>query len=88
MCRGVQLRYDCGDEMIDLVDISARLDGEEELTLAYKFPVRNEDGTIDYKAYEGKLLDVDEKAGRLFVSHDGEVVWVTANEVIEIKPSA
>ncbi len=73
--------------MIDLYDLAARLEADEELRLRYRFPVRSADGRVDYETREGKLLDVAEEAKLLYVSHQGEVLWVKLEEAIEVFPN-
>ena len=70
--------------MVDLLRIAERLDSDERLRLKYRFPVRAADGQVDYEVREGRLLDVAEEAKLLYVSHNGEVIWVKVEEVIEI----
>lgn len=72
--------------MIDLSDIAARLDAEEKFNLKYRFPVRSSKGSVEYETRVGKLLDVAEEAGLIYVSHDGNVIWVKTDEVIDIEP--
>ena len=70
--------------MVDLFRIAERLDSDEKLRLKYRFPVRAADGQVDYEVREGKLLDVSEEAKMLYVLHNGEVIWVKLEEVIDI----
>ena len=72
--------------MVDLSDVSAKLDADEKLELEYRFPVRSANGDVEYETRTGKLLDVAEEAKLLYVSHEGEILWIKIEEVIEIKP--
>jgi hypothetical protein len=73
--------------LLDLYDIAARLEAEESFALRYRFPVAKRDGSSDIEIREGKLLDVAEETGRLYVSHQGEVIWVRLEEVVELLPA-
>ncbi len=72
------------DVVIDISNVAARLDADEKLKLTYRFPVRSEDGQVNHEVREGRLLDVAEEAKLLYVSHNGEVIWVKAEEVIAL----
>lgn len=72
--------------MVDLSDIAARLDRDEKLTLKYRVPVRSADGEVEYEVRAGRLLDVAETAQILYVSHEGQVIWVKLEEAIEVQP--
>lgn len=71
--------------MINLTDIAARLDAEEQFIVTYSFPVRNSNGSTEYETRTGDLLDVAEDAGLLYVSHRGKVIWIKLDEVVELK---
>lgn len=71
--------------MIDLSNIAARLDADVKLELKYRFPVRSSDGKIEYETRVGKVLDVAEDAKLIYVSYNGEVIWVKADEAISIE---
>ncbi len=70
--------------MIDLFDIANRLEADEKFLLKYKFPVKRVDGKVDYDIRDGQVLDVAEESGRIYVSYNGEVIWVKLDEAIEI----
>lgn len=74
--------------MVDLISIAARLDADEKFKLTYKIPVSAADGEIKYETRAGRLLDVAEDANVLYVAHAGEVIWIKADEAIEITPVA
>lgn len=74
--------------MVDLLDISARLDADEKLNLSYRFLVCAADGQVEYETRTGRLLDIAEEARLLYVSHQGEVIWVKLDEAIEVVPAA
>ena len=71
---------------MDLFDIAARLDADEKLQLTYRFPVRSADGAVMHETRVGKLLDVAVESQRLYVNHDGQVVWVRLDEAVEVTP--
>lgn len=71
---------------MDLISIASRLDADEKFRLTYKFPVRSADGKVEYETRVGKLLDIAEDTNVLYVAHAGEVIWVKADEAIEITP--
>lgn len=73
--------------MVDLSKIAAKLDNDEKLTVTYRLPVSSADGKVEYQTLQGKLLDVAEDAKLLYVSHNGEVIWVKADEVVSIAPT-
>ena len=74
--------------MVDLSDVNARLDADEKLELKYRFPVRSADGEVEYETRKGKLLDVAEEARLLYVSHEGEILWIKLEEAVEIIPGS
>jgi len=74
------------EPLLDLKEIAARLDAEEKLKLTYRFPVRSADGQVDYETRCDRLLDVAEEANLLYVSHQGEVIWVKLDEAIAVAP--
>ena len=74
--------------MVDLTDVSARLDADEKLEIKYRFPVRSANGEVLYETREGALLDVAEEARLLYVSHDGEILWIKIEEAIEVTPGS
>ncbi len=67
--------------MVDLTELAARLDAEEELTVTYRIPVSSAEGKVEYQTRQGKLLDVAEDANLLYVKHNGEVIWIKTDEV-------
>lgn len=71
---------------MDLISIAARLDADEKFKLTYRFPIRSANGEVKYETRVGKLLDIAEDANVLYVAHAGEVIWVKADEAIEITP--
>lgn len=71
--------------MLNLADIAEKLDSEEKLMLKYRFPVRSTGGGVEYETRVGKLLDVAEEAQLVYVSHEGSIIWVKLDEVIEIE---
>ena len=71
---------------MDLSNIAARLDAEEQLNIKYRFPIRTADGHVDFETRVGKLLDVAPDAKLLYVSHEDAVIWVKPEEVIEVAP--
>lgn len=82
---------DCGSgegaKMVDLADIAARLDAEERLKVRYKLPERGSYGGGETRLERvGKLLDVEEDSRRLFVSQENSVIWIKAEEAIEVLP--
>ena len=76
------------DDLIDLSDIAARLDADENLKLTYRFPVSSGSGEVTYETRTAKLLDVAEESGLLYVRHDGEVIWVKIDEALEVLPDS
>ena len=72
--------------MVDLSVIAAKLNADEKLKLAYRFPVCAANGNVDYEDRSGRLLDVDADAKLLYVSHGKEVIWVKPDEVIDVFP--
>lgn len=70
--------------MIDISDIAARLDADEKFKLTYRFPVRAKDGQVEYEKRQGRLLDVAVEAKLLYVSHNGDVIWVKLEEALEL----
>jgi len=74
--------------VVDLVEIAARLDAEEQFTVKYRFPVRIAGGHVKHETREDKLLDVAEEAGLIYVSHHGEILWIKLEEVLEVIPEA
>ena len=71
--------------MVDLAEVAERLDADEKLKVAYRFPVSNADGQVDYETCEGRLLDVSQEANLLYVTHKGDVIWVKLEEVVELR---
>ena len=71
--------------MVDLSKVAARLEADEELKLVYRFPVSSADGQVEHEVREGKLLDVAEEAKLLYVSHNGDVIWVKVDEVVSVE---
>ena len=71
-------------ELIDLSGIAERLDAEENLKLSYRFPIHSAGGQVSYETRVGKVLDVAEEAGLLYVSHEDDVIWVKLEEAIEV----
>lgn len=69
---------------MDLSEVAARLDADEKLSVKYKFPVSSGNGNVEYQTHEGNLLDVAEETQRLYVSHNGDVIWIKFDEVVEI----
>ncbi len=74
--------------MVNLSDVNARLDADENLELKYRFPVRSANGEVEYETRKGKLLDVAEEASLLYVSHEGEILWIKVEEAVEITPAS
>lgn len=72
--------------MVDLRSIAERLDADEKLRLTYRFPVRVADGDVEFEIRTGKLLDVAEEAKLLYVSHEGEVIWIKVDEIVAVEP--
>jgi len=72
--------------LVDLSDVAARLDADEKMRLTYRFPVRSADGHVDYETRTGRLLDIAEEAKLLYVSHEGEVIWVKLEEALDVTP--
>ncbi len=70
--------------MVDLSDVAAKLDADEKLSVKYRFPVRSADGQVEHEVRTGRLLDVAEEAGLLYVSHQGEILWIKRAEVVEV----
>jgi hypothetical protein len=70
--------------LVDLTEVAARLDADEKLAVKYRFPVSSGNGHVDYHIREGNVLDVAEESQRLYVSHNGDVIWINADEVIAI----
>ncbi len=71
--------------MLDLSEIAAMLDREEKFVVTYRLPVSTVDGQVGYETRQGKLLDVAEDAGLLYVSHQGQVIWIKADEVVSVE---
>ena len=69
---------------MDLTEVAARLDADEKLAVKYRFPVSSANGTVEYQTREGNVLDVAEESQRLYVSHNGDVIWIKADEVVSI----
>lgn len=76
------------DDLIDLSDIAARLDADEKLKLTYRFPVSSGSGSVTYETRTARLLDVAEESEMLYVRHEGEVIWVKVDEVLEVLPES
>ncbi len=72
--------------MVDIAVLANRLDADERLKLSYRFPVREAGGEVRYETREGRLLDIAEEAKLLYVSHNGDVIWVKLEEVVDILP--
>ncbi len=72
--------------MVDLDDVAARLESDEKLKLTYRFPVSSADGHVEYETRTGRLLDVAEEAKLLYVSYEGEVIWVKLEEALSVSP--
>ncbi len=72
--------------MVDLSEITARLDNDEKLNLKYRVPVRSANGDVGYEVRTGRLLDVAEGPRLLYVSHGEQVIWVKQDEAIEVEP--
>jgi hypothetical protein len=72
---------------VDLTEVAAKLDADEKLTVTYRFPVSSSNGEVEYQTRHGKLLDIAEEAQRLYVSHNSDVIWVNADEVISVAES-
>lgn len=70
--------------MVDLSDVAARLDADEKFTVKYRFPVRSASGQVEHETRTGKLLDVAEETRLLYVSHEGEILWIKEREVVEV----
>lgn len=71
--------------MLDLAEIAASLDREEKFLVTYRLPVSSANGQVEYETRQGKLLDVAEEAGLLYVSHQGQVIWIKCDEVISVE---
>ena len=69
---------------MDLAEVAARLDADEKLTVTYRFPVSSAYGQVVYETRQAEVLDVAEEAQLVYVSHNGEVIWIKAEEVISI----
>lgn len=72
--------------MIDLSVIAARLDADEKLKLTYRLPISSGDGSVAYETRTARLLDISTECGLLYVRHNDEVIWVKAEEAVEIIP--
>lgn len=72
-------------ELINLSDIALRLDADEEFTVVYKVPIQAADGSVAHETRSSKLLDVDEASDKLYVTHNGDVIWIFKDEVVELK---
>jgi hypothetical protein len=72
--------------LVDLAEVVERLDADEKLKVAYRFPVSAPNGQVDYETCEGRLLDVSEEANLLYVAHKGDVIWIKLEEIIALKP--
>ena len=73
---------------MDLFEIAERLDADEKLKLKYRWIVKSGDGPPHRETVRfDKLLDVEPERGSLFVSFgDGDVIWVSAQEALEVMP--
>lgn len=71
--------------MLNLAEIAASLDREEKFMVTYRLPVSSADGQVGYETRQGKLLDVAEDAGLLYVSHQGQVIWIKTDEVVSVE---
>jgi hypothetical protein len=69
---------------VDLAEVAARLDADEKLAVTYRFPVSSATGEVEYQTRQGNVLDVAEESQRLYVSHNGDVIWIKAEEVVSI----
>lgn len=69
---------------MDLANVAARLDADENLKLTYRFPVSSSTGTVKYEVRTAKLLDVAVDSDLLYVNHEDEVIWIKLDEAIEI----
>ena len=74
--------------MVDLSDIAARIDADEKLKLTYRFPVSSGSGSVKYETRTARLLDVAEESDLLYVRHEGEVIWIKVDEVLELLPES
>jgi len=74
--------------LVDLSIIAEKLDADEKLKLAYRFPVCAANGNVDYEDRSGRLLDVDAEAKLFYVSYGKDVIWVKVDEVIDISPDS
>jgi hypothetical protein len=70
--------------LMNLSEVAARLDADEKLSVTYRFPVSTNNGHVEYQVREGKLLDVAEESKRLYVTLNGDVIWIKAEEVVSI----
>lgn len=73
-------------DLLNLSDIAVRIDADEKFKLTYRTPVSSDDGTVVYETRTARLLDVAAESGLLYVRHEGEVIWVKAEEAVEILP--
>jgi hypothetical protein len=71
-------------KVLDLFDIANRMESDEKFILKYKIPITRNDGSVIYESRQGKLLDVAEHTGRLYVDYRGKVIWVHSDEVEEL----
>lgn len=69
--------------MLNLSEIAARLDEDENLLVKYRVSV-NLKGNQENQIRTDRLLDVAEENGILYVEQNGAPVWLKADEVIEI----
>jgi hypothetical protein len=74
--------------VVDLANIAARLDADEKFRVKYQFPVRSADGQVTHEVREGSLMDVAEHTGTIWVSCEGQPIWVKNDEILEIIPDA
>ncbi len=70
--------------MLDLSEIAEKLDKDEKIKITYRFPVRSADGQVTYETRSGRLLDVAEEAKLLYVSYQGQVIWIKQEEAIDV----
>ena len=74
-----------GGSPVDLSEIADKLDRDEKLTVTYRFPVST-NGDTQFETRTGRLLDVAAEAKLLYVSYEGQVIWIKDNEVISLTP--
>ncbi len=72
--------------ILDLDEIAVRLDDEEKLLLKYRVREIVAD-EVDWVVRTDRLLDVAEDRGILYVERDGEPMWVTIDEAMDVLPA-